>query len=1245
VIAAQTGGGLAIYSVEELGNGTTKPVFELPTGGVAIRVLAPNPYPDYAHVIAVILENGRLMIANLKDKSLIPCESGSNPDPMSKGVVCVSWSVKGKQLIAGLPDGTAIQLEPPKSQKAMIPRPPGAPDKFVITTILWLANDEFLVVLSDPNPTDMPPEAIFYFIRATKDRSQFEFRKIMDPSFAGQNRFPLQHYAARIKGWGQLTDAIFSACSASSDIALFTNSESALTADQHDNIVNTYTLSTMESDSRKAALPVSVMDEMSDTCPLGMAIDYSSKDKVWQPIPGDDIINENSPHPLPAVCVLNNEGILSYWWFVNDEAIRKGIPCPGLVSVEGAAGGSTATTMSPKPAANTSAFASPFAKPAQPAFGAPSFAKPAAPALGAPGFATKPASNPAFGSPAPLGSGSPWAQGATAKPAFGQPSFGSASAPGGAAFGASSGLGQKASPWGSVASPTGDTKVTPFGGASSGQSSGFAKLGSSTGGSPFSSFGGNNATKASPFNTQQKPAFASATPLSSFSTTQQSFGSTVTIDSAPGGSTIGTKSVFGSFPTPQQTPSLFSQPSMSEKSVDNEKSNDQDMSDIQNATESSTQKAGPFGIQTPFKLDSTFKQAESAKELRKDDNGDKRNGPSLADLGSIMGDIAVKEDPEAPKKSLFDLPPLKEVPESRVESPSKSIEKDIIGTPEAKGKHSAQESPLPAPPQVTSKPTLSPTTTSSGTHSIQSLRSSTAGEFPEILQRESSRVSDGEGDDERSEPEDEGPEISEPSSDSEKTPGRNHVDSETPDSTIQSIVGSSYTAGQTPLAPSPLGPRTISGLKQLPQSASPSPLIKGIPPPAPTPPVTTTSRPLFGAVNTTTPAGAPKPPFHFPTPKVQESPRSPSPVRPPSNVVAAKPIRITTVSQQQQARQESPELEDDDDIEDSIEIASVSALSDDKDMQIRAELSQPIPARRDLPDFTAHQDYVGAVSLEGLAGNVEKVYRDINSMIDTLGLNSRNLASFIKGHMDYPDLPREIANLDDDEPPWCIDELVRLESIESTLEKTVEAERVAEVLSALSSLSALQRAAKALRDDARKMKAFLEARKSPAAAARRRDLPLDPAAAALQRRLRASIATHKALLADAEDRATVAKAKLAGRGKGRNVPTVEAVETTIRKMTAMVEKRSGDVDVLEMQMRNLGIKPRAGTGSPAKGRTFSSDAYDGDGDGDGEERVDVQNREERVARLVEVRKRRKAVLEKLRDGVEKKRLAATSVKA
>jgi nucleoporin NUP159 len=1214
IISAQNGGGLAVYSVDQLSKGDTKPTLEIPTEGIALRALVPNPNPELAHFVATILENGHLMLANLEQESFV--RSASNSASLKDGVVCISWSVKGKQIVAGLSDGSATQLEPNGTIKASIPRPPNAPSNYVATTILWLANEDFFLAFTNPAPpTDTPPESVFYFLRTDKGRSQFEFRKLIDPSFPGQNRFPIQHYVTRIKGWGELDDSIFVSSSASPDILLLTNSKSPLNPDLLDNTVSLYTNTTPDSDNRKAGLPLSVIDEMSDTCPLGIALDLSSNDKVYQPIPGDDVVNENSPNPLPALCVLNNEGILSYWWYVNDEAIRKAIPCPGLVNVTGAASLSSPTSASTKPT--------------QPGFGVSSFAKPTAPAFGASGFAKPPTSTtgPAFGSPAALGSGSPWSKPTPSnQAAFGQPSFGTPSAIGAASFGSASGLGQKTSIWGSATPATSNTaKPAPFGG-SIGESSGFAKLASPTAASPFSSLAGGETAKPTPFSgqVQPKPAFASATPLSSFGTPQQSFGSTVTVESGAGGSTLGGKSIFGSFASPQQTPtpSLLSRPSITERS------NDQDMSDIQTGEDSSTQKqtSGLFGSKTPFKIESTFKPATSAKELEKDDqNTQKSSNLSLSDLGSTMSDTTIKPDPEQPKKSLFDIP-TKELPSNAKESKSDA-------------KEAPKDEPLPEPPQVTSKPIASPATTvpSSATNSVQSLKSSKAGESPEILQRESSRVSEPDG---NSDADDEGPEISEPPSDYEKTPGKSQIHDSTPDSTLNSLISTESPSGQTLLGPSPLAPKSVAGLRQQPYSASPSPLIKGVPPPVPTPPVSHSARPLFGEVKSMTPAGAPGPPFHFAPPKTQESPRSPSPVRRPINGAPPQPIRVTQVpvpqSTKEVARQDDDDLED---VEESFETASISNLSDDEDLKIRAELSQPIPARRDLAPFIAHQDYVGSVTLEGLAGNVERVYRDINSMIDTLGLNARNLASFIKGHMEYPELPRDISNLDDDEgPAWCIEEVVRLENIEADLDSTLEAERVQEVLSAKTSLARVLGSAKSLKTDIKRLRTFLDARKSPEFQRRSAAMPLDPATLAAQRRLRASLATHIALLADVEDKVTVLRAKLASKKK-ELVPSVEAVEGTVRKMTGMVERRSGDVDVLEMQLRKLGIKPRTGgLETPGKkGKSFS--LQEREDDEDDEQNGRRRSKDEDIRRLVDLRKRRAVAARKIREGLEKRQVA------
>jgi nucleoporin NUP159 len=125
IITAQDGGGLAVYSVDDLANNITKAAFQLATGGIAIRALAPNPNPELAHFIAVVMDNGHLMMADLQSKSFVGSSS------LRSGVVCVSWSVKGKQLVAGLQDGTCVQLDVAGAVKATIPKAPDAPSNYV----------------------------------------------------------------------------------------------------------------------------------------------------------------------------------------------------------------------------------------------------------------------------------------------------------------------------------------------------------------------------------------------------------------------------------------------------------------------------------------------------------------------------------------------------------------------------------------------------------------------------------------------------------------------------------------------------------------------------------------------------------------------------------------------------------------------------------------------------------------------------------------------------------------------------------------------------------------------------------------------------------------------------------------------------------------------------------------------------------------------------------------------------------
>jgi nucleoporin NUP159 len=121
IISAENGGGLAIYEVQSLMNGSQKSSFQMSTNGASLRALMPNPTAEKGELVALVTTDGKLMIANLKEKQFI---SGSNGPVLKNSVSCISWSAKGKQLVAGLGDGTASQMTPEGVGKAEIPRPP-----------------------------------------------------------------------------------------------------------------------------------------------------------------------------------------------------------------------------------------------------------------------------------------------------------------------------------------------------------------------------------------------------------------------------------------------------------------------------------------------------------------------------------------------------------------------------------------------------------------------------------------------------------------------------------------------------------------------------------------------------------------------------------------------------------------------------------------------------------------------------------------------------------------------------------------------------------------------------------------------------------------------------------------------------------------------------------------------------------------------------------------------------------------
>lgn len=471
ILSAESGGGLAVYEVQSLLQGSTNSAFELPTNGQTLRVLAPNPTAEKAELCAIVTESGELLMANLRERQV--------SNVLKSRVSCISWSAKGKQLCAGLADGSIHQITPEGQDKAEIPKPPSLGDCHV-TSLTWLENNLFLAVHSG---SDSHPASIYHII-TREPPSSFKFQRIADPVEPFSDKRP-HHTILRLRNFDpDLQDLLMVSSTASTDVGLLTRSKKALANDMRaGQVTGVFTATELLDDTRRPTLPMT--ESMDDSIPVGVSLDFSSKEKVYRPLPSDEEVNE-SPTPLPGLWVLTHEGILCAWWFVYEDSIKQGTIYSGL-----AVAGDSASMPPPAQPASTTPAASPFAPGKLSAtFGSPT---PAAPT---------------FGSSSSLGQkSSPWASGSatTATPSqtggatFGQSSFGSAPStpapafgkPSSLGFGQSSQLGMRTSPWN-----VGGGNSTPAFGQSS-----FSSFANKNNQSPFGTAAGSNDTESSSTNT------------------------------------------------------------------------------------------------------------------------------------------------------------------------------------------------------------------------------------------------------------------------------------------------------------------------------------------------------------------------------------------------------------------------------------------------------------------------------------------------------------------------------------------------------------------------------------------------------------------------------------------------------------------------------------------------------------------------------------------------------------------------
>ncbi|KAJ8124839.1 hypothetical protein O1611_g8801 [Lasiodiplodia mahajangana] len=268
------------------------------------------------------------------------------------------------------------------------------------------------------------------------------------------------------------------------------------------------------------------------------------------------------------------------------------------------------------------------------------------------------------------------------------------------------------------------------------------------------------------------------------------------------------------------------------------------------------------------------------------------------------------------------------------------------------------------------------------------------------------------------------------------------------------------------------------------------------------------------------------------------------------------------------------------------EAEEAQLLVDEEDNIVQQLLGTAAEPTLELDEFIAHAG-VAPPAGDSVPAQVEAVYRDINSMIDTLGLNCRSLQAWTDGHKHFSSgdhSKHDLASPDE----WTLEDINQLTHIiDQVLGAALDEARVKDVEEKVAQVQDIQRE---LARDCNKqgdIRKIIASRLDPEQAAAYQALPLSAEQAAQQSDLRRQLGHFQTLLAQAEENLTLLKAKIvsinSASGKGGPVPTIEAIVRTITKMTSMVEKRSGDIDVLENQMRKL----RLGSAGPSRSREGS----------------------------------------------------------
>lgn len=1073
----------------------------------------------------------------------------------------------------------------------------------LVSSISWIETNTFLVGHT-PSAFNQgpPPSTTFHIItRQSQTDSSFIFQKLPDvcPIF-NTARLPPYTFLQRLREFPpSLQDLIVVVSTGAPDVGLISRSKVPLTnAFPHDKVTDVFTTTTVANDARRAQLPIN--PDYTETTAIGVALDLSAQEKVTRPLPGEEI--EESHGPLPGIMVLNNEGVLSFWWLVYADSIRQGTTYPGLVLGTRQEQGQIQTGQF---SSNTAAISNPLGGvSALSGTVASSFSKPPTPAI----WATSTAGSGGFGTSSGLGKQpSPWGANASnttttqsASTAFGQPAFGQSGGFSQPAFGTTSALGSQGAAFGMTG--TIGNRVSPWATASGTSGSAFGQAGVPGMGSGNTSAA---APASSPSGSGRIGGFAEFAKAPGFSAAaaqgrlDSGFG-----QGSPGvpfSSGIESDTSFsGITKTEDSSSSLFNNNTFVLGSTfkgDGTAAND--------LPKPLTASDSLFGTNIDERLEATRKGALTPPSQEAEMNDDMSDGDKTSPVSSMERESIIPvENPDISKSPSATAPhshggyfgtqaqsiftPASEkasapaVPASDTGDDSTPITTTPKETPRKSGISRASNETIPAPPikrdfndnehtalkelsANTMEPSLPPEPTSKASYTPGDTSSSSMDTpFPQesVPSRkkptvpEESSQSRGDGHDVSEDDEGSGVDVAEeisPTTDPNQSP--------------KVTPGSSFEAN---FDKSPLG----SLLTKVPQHQN------------------RPSKHLFGEVGQTTIQ------YFRQTVKEPESPRSPSPVRPILSGDRHRPDNARSFTAPSQPAKVFS-LEAERKLEDQLRAKKAQKaaeeeqeLSDREDEKVREELATEVEPTKDLAPFLAHQDYVGGVSKPGVAGQIETVYRDINSMLDTLGLNARSLKAFVNGHSEFSERKgRERKDLETE--GWSLVEIWELNKVESQLMVQLDKGRVRSVQEKLDTCRDYRTALKKIRSKRYEIARVVDAKSDPEQIEAKKLAALDLDQSLRQHKLRKYFSGFQKLLAQVEENISLLRAKLAsfeisnGKSAPFRKPTVEAVTSTVKKMTNMVEKKTIDIDLLEAEMRRLGFPSVNGSVNGSDGREQS----------------------------------------------------------